>query len=163
VRLLKWTLFFAVSFVVSWILITTFSQWQFQTGAPVRIVTYQTREFPLYFYAAATFLIGLTIGLSMAVYNYVTLQARLRGKAKEARRLEEQVAGLRRELDMKVSAVKEAEEQREEARRAAEVSARVAAVEHEDEFLDKEEEVGGALDTEESESADEPPGRRDTQ
>lgn len=140
-RLLKWAIFFAISFVISWILITTFSQWQFQTGAPIRVVTYQTREFPLYYYPIGTFAIGLLIGLGMAVYNYVTLQARLRGKNKQTKKLEEQVARLRGEMDATVSQVKEAEAQREDARRVAAASAQ-PVMEHEDEFLDRDEGIG---------------------
>ncbi|MBD3317638.1 MAG: DUF1049 domain-containing protein [Chitinivibrionales bacterium] len=156
VRLLKWALFFAVSFVVSWILITTFSQWQFHTGAPIRIITYQTREFPLFYYPIGTFVIGLGIGLTTAAYNFFSLQGRLRRKNKETKKLGLEIDALRRELDAKVSEVREVEAHSREVGRVEAASVTPAGPAN-TETHQQDNVVGDSLDTEASRSSEKRP------
>jgi uncharacterized membrane protein YciS (DUF1049 family) len=165
VRFLKWALFFVLSFVVSWILITTFSQYQFRTSAPILVVTYQTPAIPLYYYPVATFAIGLAIGLTVAVYNYITLRAKIFQKNKQHKQLESEVEALKKREGDLLAAQEEMQKQQEVQAVKAETSAPLGspAVEQEDEFLDSEDDVHDAAEvagTEETPDT-EPPSDRD--
>lgn len=77
-RFMKWTLFFAVSFVAAWIIIFTFIQEPFQTLVPAKLLYYTTPPVPIYYYLAGSFVLGLGIGLGVAIYNFISLSMQLR-------------------------------------------------------------------------------------
>ncbi len=89
-KILKWGLFFIASFLISWILITTFSQEQFRQAVSARVFTYRTIAIPIYWYVAGAFAAGLLIGLFVAVYNYINLKHQLRKQNRVLRTLEEE-------------------------------------------------------------------------
>ncbi|MFW6254738.1 MAG: LapA family protein [Chitinivibrionales bacterium] len=90
-RFAKWAIFFALSFICSWILITTFSQEVFRTPVEAKIITYETPPIPLYGYVLGAFAVGLLLGLFMAIYNYITLSAKNRRKNKRMKTLEKEL------------------------------------------------------------------------
>ncbi len=94
-KFLKWSLFFLFSFAVSWILISTFSQDEFSKDAPGVIFVYSTPSIPIYIYVAGAFLLGLLIGLTVAVFNYISLTARGSRKSRQIKSLEKDNAKLR--------------------------------------------------------------------
>jgi uncharacterized membrane protein YciS (DUF1049 family) len=99
-RLIKWVLFFIFSFAVSWILIITFSQAAFKTPTPMRMFTYTTPAFPVYYYIAGAFTAGLIIGLLIAGYYFIMLNARIHKKEKSIRELETEIADLQTKYEM---------------------------------------------------------------
>jgi len=98
-RILKWFIVFAIAFASAWILIFTFTQTQFSESAPIKIFGYSTAEFPIYFFVAAAFGIGLLIGFIAAGYYYVTGLAGIRSKKKEIKKLTESISQIGSELD----------------------------------------------------------------
>jgi uncharacterized membrane protein YciS (DUF1049 family) len=96
-RIIKWTLFFLFSFVVSWILIITFSQEAFKAAVPVRAFMYTTKAFPIYHYIIASFVIGLILGLLVAAYYFIMLNTRLAKKGKQIKNLEQTLQELKPE------------------------------------------------------------------
>ena len=97
-KFLKWSLFFLFSFAVSWILIATFSQEEFSKDAPGVIFIYSTPSIPIYFYVAGAFLLGLLIGLTVALFNYISLSTKGSRKARQIKSLEKDNAKLRAQL-----------------------------------------------------------------
>jgi hypothetical protein len=98
-KLIKWLFFFAIAFLISMVVITTFSQPAFMAAVPVRILFYYSREIPIYFYIAGAFFAGLAIGLLVAVWNYFSLSGKIRQKNKTVRSLEDEISILRRQPD----------------------------------------------------------------
>ncbi len=88
---LKWSLFFLVSFAISFILISTFSQDVFKEIVPARILWYATPSIPIYYYITGSFFAGLFIGLFVAVYNYFTSTANSLKKSRRIKDLEKEV------------------------------------------------------------------------
>jgi uncharacterized membrane protein YciS (DUF1049 family) len=89
-KFLKWSLFFVASFLISWILITTFSQEAFRQPVSARVFAYQTIAIAIYWYVIGAFAAGLLIGLFVAVYNYINCSTRLRKRNRQIRALEEE-------------------------------------------------------------------------
>jgi len=87
VKFVKWGIFFVLAFLISFILLRTFSQEAFRQVAPARILGYRTPEIPIYYFIAGAFLIGLGIGLVVAIYNYITATAE---KLKQSRIIKDQ-------------------------------------------------------------------------
>jgi uncharacterized membrane protein YciS (DUF1049 family) len=99
-KLVKWAIFFAFSFFISWIVISTFSQPPFRELAAIKIVFYpDIRAFPIYYYIGIAFCFGLSLGLTVAIYNFITLKTRSMKLGRRVRELEDEAAGLHTELD----------------------------------------------------------------
>jgi TolA-binding protein len=90
-KFVKWGIFFAVAFVISFILLRTFSQEAFRQAAPARILGYRSPEIPIYYFIAGSFLIGLGIGLFIAIYNYITHTAENMKKSRKIKDMEKQL------------------------------------------------------------------------
>ncbi len=84
-----------ISFLCSWVLITTFSQDVFRTAVPARILTYTTPPIPMYGYVMGAFFVGLFLGVFMAIYNYISLSAKTRKKGKTIKAMEKEIEGLK--------------------------------------------------------------------
>lgn len=97
-RLLKWGSIFAAAFALAWVLIFTFSQAPFREKVPTKLLAYQTPDFPIYYYVAAAFGIGLLFGLIVALYYFISLQTTVGKKAKRIRELEQEVSYSKIEL-----------------------------------------------------------------
>lgn len=91
-KVVKWLAVFVIAFLLAWILIFTFIQAPFKQTASARILTWWTPAIPIYLYVAGSFFIGLVVGLCIAFYNYITLQAKLHHKTKECSSLQEQLS-----------------------------------------------------------------------
>ncbi len=113
-RLLKWTVFFIVSFFISWVVIATFSQVEFTMKAPARIILYTTPEIPIYWFTAGAFFLGLIIGLAVAAYNFVFLKTRGSKQSHEMRAIEDEVAKLKTQLEQARASLDEGETQQGE-------------------------------------------------
>jgi uncharacterized membrane protein YciS (DUF1049 family) len=85
------------------VVITTFSQSVFRTAVPVKVVYYQTRNIPVYYFIAGAFAAGLLIGMSVAFYNFISLKAQAMKKDRRIRELENNMASVSRE-NLKVEA-----------------------------------------------------------
>jgi hypothetical protein len=99
-NLLKWVLIFAFAFVVAWVLIFTFTQPPFAEGVPARIFAYHTPPIPVYIYVTGAFFIGLALGCSLALYNYITGSMKAFKLNKKVRVLETEIADLRTVNDL---------------------------------------------------------------
>lgn len=89
-KFVKWAAVFVVAFIVAWILIFTFIQEPFKQTAAARILKWWTPAIPIYLYVVGAFVGGLMVGLGVAVFNYVTLQAKVHHYKKEYKTLEVQ-------------------------------------------------------------------------
>jgi hypothetical protein len=90
----KWAIVFAAAFCLAFVIIVTFSQAPFKQAVPAMIFSYQTRAIPLYWYVVGALGAGLAVGLAVALYNYIDLQAANFRKNKTIRELEERIAVL---------------------------------------------------------------------
>ena len=90
-KFVKWGIFFLLAFLISFILLRTFSQEPFRQIAPARILGYRTSEIAIYYFVAGAFGIGLIIGLFVAVYNYIAFTADGLKKSNHIKDLEKQV------------------------------------------------------------------------
>lgn len=90
-KLLKWGVFFVFAFVVSFIILRTFSQDVFKEAVPARILGNQTPAIPIYIYIAAAFVVGLIIGFFVVVYNFVTSASENYKKSKRIKELEKEL------------------------------------------------------------------------
>lgn len=94
-KLIKWILIFTFAFVVSFLLLRTFSQEVFKATASAHIFGYTTPEIPIYYYIAGAFGIGLGLGILIAFYNFITSRLELHAKTKQIRDLEHECETLR--------------------------------------------------------------------
>jgi len=90
-KLIKWTLIFIIAFIISLIMILTFSQEVFKQTASARIVGYVTPEIPVYYYIAGAFGLGLLVGLGVALYTFISGTAESLKKSRRIRELEKSV------------------------------------------------------------------------
>jgi uncharacterized membrane protein YciS (DUF1049 family) len=85
---LKWLLLFFGTFAVAFVIVLTFSQEPFKQMVPAVIFTYHTQPLALYWYVAGALGVGFAAGLSIVVYQYITLHAALYKKDRRIRELE---------------------------------------------------------------------------
>lgn len=97
-KFIKAGLFFAVSFLLAWVVIFTFIQPPFWQTVPAKLLWYQTVPYPIYFYLLAALCAGLTIGIVMTLYYYLTFSSAARARKREIRDLTEQNATLKNEV-----------------------------------------------------------------
>jgi len=76
-KVFKWLVLFAIAFLTAWILIFTFNQDPFKAKVPAQVLLYKTPPVAIYIYLTGAFLVGLLVGLWVAIYNYVTLKSKL--------------------------------------------------------------------------------------
>jgi len=91
-KLIKWLIVFAVAFVAAWILIFTFIQPPFKVVAAAQVFKWSGPAIPIYLYVAGAFGIGFGLGIIVALYNYFSLQFKLRHKIKECVKMEEKLS-----------------------------------------------------------------------
>ncbi|MBD3242316.1 MAG: DUF1049 domain-containing protein [Chitinivibrionales bacterium] len=94
-RFLKAAVFFAVSFIVAWVIIFTFIQPPFHQAVPAKLLWYQTDPYPIYYYLVGALVVGLAIGIAVSAYYYITLSSELRKARRKARHAEEELAAMR--------------------------------------------------------------------
>lgn len=90
-KFLRLSIFFLISFTISFILLRTFSQEVFKAAVPARILGYSTPTIPIYFFIAGSFILGLFIGLLVAVYYFITTKAESLKKSKKIKELTKEV------------------------------------------------------------------------
>ena len=93
---IKWGIVFAAAFCLAFVIIVTFSQAPFKQPAPAMIFSYQTKAIALYWYVAGALAVGIVVGLAVALYTYIDLQASLFKKNKIIKELEEKVSLVQR-------------------------------------------------------------------
>lgn len=93
-KFIKLAIFFIISFLASYIILRTFSQPVFKVKASAEILGYTTPPVAVYYYIGGSFLVGLFIGLSVAVYYLITLSAKSLKKTKQIQALEKEVHSL---------------------------------------------------------------------
>jgi uncharacterized membrane protein YciS (DUF1049 family) len=101
-NLLKWVVLFIIAFVIAWVLIFTFTQHPFYEQVPARIFTYNTPPVPMYAYVSGAFGVGLLLGLTVALYYYITKQAEHFKRSRKIRALENELAELKSTHEQKV-------------------------------------------------------------
>jgi pyruvate/2-oxoacid:ferredoxin oxidoreductase alpha subunit len=137
VQFLKWGLFFVLSFIISSILIFTFSQEPFRQEVPARIITYNTPMIPIYVYVVGAFTIGLFLGLAVAVYNFITGRKQIGRMKKDLKERTRQVEELQIRANQIVAAEEEREQREHEEESEQEIEPRaVSAREQEDQAVD---------------------------
>jgi hypothetical protein len=92
--LLKWVVLFVCAFCVAFVIIVTFSQAPFRQPVPAKIFTYQTPAVALYWYVIGAVCVGLALGLVVALYYGIVLNASLYKKNRRIRELEEKIGVL---------------------------------------------------------------------
>lgn len=70
-RLIKFIILFSAAFILSWIVITTFSQGPFIQKAPIRIFNYHTSPIAIYWYIIGSCFCGLLIGIVFSIYQSI--------------------------------------------------------------------------------------------
>ena len=93
-KVLSWFAVFIVTLFVALALVLTFTQPEFKTTVGAQILTYKTRQLPVYSYVAGAFVAGLLIGIFQALFTFIRLKAEIFRKNRVIRELEQKVAGL---------------------------------------------------------------------
>jgi uncharacterized membrane protein (DUF106 family) len=113
IKIIKWGLVVVVTVAATCVLLFTFMQEPFQGTAAAKLIIMSTPEFPLYFFALATFAMGLLVGFFAAAYYYIAGQAGIRSKNKE-------IKGLAAVVSEKENTIKGMEADIERMRKSAE-------------------------------------------
>ena len=88
---IKWIAISILIIAISIILYQTFTQEIFTKKISLLIFVYETPEIPIYFYVLGAFLIGLLIGLFIAVYNFFTYKSDQHKNKKKILQLEKDI------------------------------------------------------------------------
>ena len=112
-KILKWVLFFLIAFIISFILLRTFSQDVFKQEASAIIIGYTSPQIPIYYYVAGSLIVGFCIGLAAVINNFITSTAGSFKKSKKIKELEKEI-DLLREQQANMKTPVEAPPQREE-------------------------------------------------
>jgi hypothetical protein len=96
---LKWVIVFTIAFAFAWVTIFTFNQEPFRIQVPAKLILWQTRAIPVYFYLVGAFVSGLFIGLFIAFYNKIVFSSKLKKKIMELRIVNQDVDILKQELE----------------------------------------------------------------
>jgi uncharacterized membrane protein YciS (DUF1049 family) len=91
-RMIKWFLFFGIAFAFSWVLIFTFMQEPFRAMVTAKVLWYQSKPYPIYYFVLGSFTIGLLVGIVLLLYNFIFLNVQLHRANKRIRELEEQTS-----------------------------------------------------------------------
>ncbi len=98
-RFVKAGMFFAVSFLIAWMIIFTFIQEPFHARVSAKLLWHVTPPYPIYYYLLAALVLGLGTGIGMTIYYYVTLSVLIRTRRREQQDLTEQNEHLRLEIE----------------------------------------------------------------
>jgi uncharacterized membrane protein YciS (DUF1049 family) len=90
-RFFSWILIFILSLFVALILVLTFIQPEFKQSVGAQILTYKTRQMPVYLYVIGAFALGLSLGIIQALYTFIRSRADLFRKNRRIRELEQQL------------------------------------------------------------------------
>jgi uncharacterized membrane protein YciS (DUF1049 family) len=93
-RMFSWILLFVLAFFVALILVLTFIQPEFKQSVGAQILTYKTRQLPVYFYVIGAFALGLGLGIMQALYTFIRTRTEIFRKNRKIRELEGQVESL---------------------------------------------------------------------
>jgi uncharacterized integral membrane protein len=98
-RFLTWVAIFIVALLIALALVLTFTQPEFKTSVGASIFAFKTPQWPVYWYVAGAFVIGLFLGVFQAVITFFRTRAEIFRKNRQVRELEEKVADLERQID----------------------------------------------------------------
>ena len=90
----KWIAIIILVISISIILFQTFNQELFTKKISLIIFVYKAPAVPIYLYIVAAFLLGLGIGLFIAVYNFFVYKSDRRSDRKKIKQLEKDMAYL---------------------------------------------------------------------
>jgi uncharacterized membrane protein YciS (DUF1049 family) len=90
-RFFSWLLIFILSLFVALILVLTFIQPEFKQSVGAQILTYKTRQMPVYLYVIGAFALGLGLGIIQALYTFIRTRADLFRKSRRIRELEQKL------------------------------------------------------------------------
>ena len=86
-KFIKWTVFFSVSFAISWVIIVTFAQPEFQLKASIAFLFITLPPMSMFIYIIGAFFTGLVLGLFIAAYYFFKFSTKLRKKEKELKKI----------------------------------------------------------------------------
>ena len=89
--LVKWVILFTITLALAFIVILTFSQSAFHQTASAVFFFYQTKAYPLYLWVAAALGLGLSFGIIIALYYYITLKSAAYSKDRIIKSLREEL------------------------------------------------------------------------
>ena len=90
-KLAQWSLFFIISFLISFILIKTFSQDVFHQSVAAKIIWFSPPAIPIYWYIGGAFASGFCIGLMVIIYNFFRHARKTFAKNKKIKELENEI------------------------------------------------------------------------
>lgn len=74
-KIVQFIFIFVIAFIISFLLVNTFSQEAFRVSASIKLLGYYSRAMPIYYYVAGAFILGMAIGLLILVYYFFTTTA----------------------------------------------------------------------------------------
>lgn len=97
-RLFSWMVTFIIALFIALVLVLTFTQPEFKTTVGAQIITYKTRQMPVYLYVAGAFAFGLALGVFQVIFTFIRAKAEIFRKNKMIRELEQKVEGLEQQM-----------------------------------------------------------------
>jgi uncharacterized membrane protein YciS (DUF1049 family) len=97
-RLFSWMVTFIITLFIAMVLVLTFTQQEFKTTVGAQIITYKTRQLPVYLYVAGAFAFGLALGVFQVIFTFIRAKAEIFRKNKMIRELEQKVESLEQQI-----------------------------------------------------------------
>jgi uncharacterized integral membrane protein len=90
-RTLTWLLLFSVALFLAVVMVLTFMQPAFKQEVGARLLTVETRAFPVYLYVIGAFLAGILFGLLTVLTGYIRVTMEGGRKSRRIRELEQKL------------------------------------------------------------------------
>ncbi|MBN1130616.1 MAG: DUF1049 domain-containing protein [Chitinispirillaceae bacterium] len=87
-KMFSWILLFIIAFFIALVMVLTFIQPEFKQLVGAQILTYKTRQMPVYFYVIGGFALGLGLGIVQALYTFIRTRTEIFRKNRRIRELE---------------------------------------------------------------------------
>jgi hypothetical protein len=97
-RLFSWIVTFIITLFIALVLVLTFIQPEFKTTVGAQIITFKTRQLPVYLYVAGAFVFGLALGVFQVVFTFIRAKAEIFRKNKMIREFELKIADLEQQI-----------------------------------------------------------------
>jgi hypothetical protein len=97
-RLFSWMVMFIIALFIALVLVLTFTQPEFKTTVGAQIITYKTRQLPVYLYIAGAFVFGLALGVFQVIFTFIRAKAEIFRKNKMIREFEQKIADLEQRI-----------------------------------------------------------------
>jgi uncharacterized membrane protein YciS (DUF1049 family) len=90
-KMFSWLILFILAFFIALVMVLTFIQPEFKQLVGAQVLTYKTRQLPVYFYVIGAFGLGVALGVMQALYTFIRTRTELFRKNRRIRELEQLV------------------------------------------------------------------------